>query len=229
MIDVHSHVLPHMDDGSRSTQESLSMLESSAAQGIRCMVATPHFYAEENDPERFLQRREACAERLRNSWKPGLPQLLLGAEVRYFEGVGQVKEIADLRIEGTQVLLLEMPFCAWSERMLADVWELNRRPDMTVLLAHIERYMRWQGSGVWDELLSWGVQLQCNAEFFLNWRTKRKAIEMLNRGQIHFIGSDCHNMDTRPPRLGEALKRLNESQILSLRENIDRYFSLREE
>lgn len=200
------------------------MLESNGAQGIRRMVATPHFYAEENDPGEFLRRREACAARLRSSWKPGLPQLLLGAEVYYFEGIGQIREIDDLRIEGTRLLLLEMPFCPWTERMLADVWDLNRRPDVTVLLAHIERYMRWQKPGVWDELLGWGVQMQCNAEFFLHWRTRRRAMEMLNEGRIHFIASDCHNMDARPPRLGQALGRLNEEQIQRLREKASQYF-----
>lgn len=224
MIDIHSHVLPHMDDGSGSTAESLEMLETNAKQGIGCMVATPHFYAEENDPDTFLARRTVCAEHLREAWRPGLPKLILGAEVCYFDGIGRAGQIEDLRIEGTPLLLLEMPFCPWTDRMLSEVQLLGRRQDMTVLLAHIERYMRWQNSDVWDELRAMGALMQCNASFFLNWRTRHKALGMLKKGQIQFLGSDSHNMTTRPPRLGEALKVIGEKGRGLLEENTRRYF-----
>ena len=64
MTDIHSHILPGMDDGSRSTEESLAMLAASAAQGVRAIAATPHFYAMENSPEEFLARRAAAVARL---------------------------------------------------------------------------------------------------------------------------------------------------------------------
>lgn len=229
MIDIHSHILPRMDDGSGSTAESLELLRSTAAQGIGCIVATPHFYAEENDPQRFLNRRAACAARLRESWQPGLPRMLLGAEVHYFEGIGRVAEIDLMKIESTRLLLLEMPFCPWTDRMLAEVQELNRRRDMTVLLAHIERYLRWQEPKVWDELRDGGVLMQSNAEFFLHWRTRRKAANMLETGRIQFLGSDCHNMTVRPPRLGDALKLIGQRGRKALERNIRQYFPPLEE
>ena len=57
MIDFHTHILPKMDDGSKSTEESIAMLKMQAEQGIRWVVATPHFYAEHESPQDFLQRR----------------------------------------------------------------------------------------------------------------------------------------------------------------------------
>ena len=65
MTDMHCHILPGMDDGSRSAAESLSMLEASAAQGVDRIVATPHFYAGENSPEVFLSPagRSGCSGR----------------------------------------------------------------------------------------------------------------------------------------------------------------------
>lgn len=81
MIDLHTHILPGMDDGSRDVLESLAMLEASAAQGVGLVAATPHFYAEENSPERFLSRRAEAAQRLRAALRPGLPEIRLGAEV----------------------------------------------------------------------------------------------------------------------------------------------------
>ena len=219
MIDIHSHILPGMDDGSRSAEESLAMLEASAVQGIACVAATPHFYAEENSPEKFLVRRSASAERLRKVWRPGLPELKLGAEVRYFEGIGRCEGIERLCIEGTGLLLLEMPFSQWGCHALHEVWELQARSGVTVLLAHIERYIRRQGEEVWQALAEWGVLNQCNATFFLDWRTRPKAMRMLRNGRVHLLGSDCHNMEERRPRLGEALEVLGRHGRDILEEN----------
>lgn len=181
------------------------MLRASAEQGVRVMAATPHFYATENSPERFLRRRAASAEALRRVWKPGMPQIILGAEVSYFDGLSRIERLDALKLGTTEFLLLEMPFCAWTSRMVAEVLELQARQDTQVLLAHIERYLADQPKSVWDALYAGGVKMQCNARFFLHWRTKRKALRMLQAEKIHFIGSDCHNMAARPPRLGEAM------------------------
>ncbi len=205
-VDIHSHVLPNMDDGSKSTLESRRMLIKSEEQGIRYLAATPHFYPEENSPEQFLERRQEAADQLRQEWQPGLPKILLGAEVYYFDGISRAVEISRLCIEGTSLLLLEMPFVPWTDRMLAEVRYLNERSDLTILLAHIERYLRFQRKRVWDELLEAGILMQCNADFFIHLRTRYKALGMLKKGRIHFLGSDCHNMSARPPHLGEAVR-----------------------
>lgn len=207
MIDLHTHVLPGMDDGSGSVAESLEMLEAIAAQGISHVAATPHFYAGENGLEIFLDRRAAAAAELRRYCRrAGLPKLLLGAEVRYFEGMSRTEGLEALRIEGSELLLLELPFSVWPDRLIGEVSELCRRPGIQIVLAHIERYFDRQPPELWDRLWKAGALNQCNAGFFLRWRTRRKALRMLERGRIHFIASDCHNPSTRPPRLGEALE-----------------------
>lgn len=216
MIDVHSHVLPGIDDGSKSLEESLRMLAASAEQGITYMAATPHFYPSETSPEQFLDRRNRAAERVRSVWQPAFPRLLLGAEVYYCDGISQAEEIEALRIEGTSLLLLEMPFQTWSRRMTAEIRALHNRPGCTVVLAHIERYLRYQKRAVWDKLLDAGVLMQSNASFFLRWGTKHRAVHMLDAGRIHLLGSDCHNMAERPPRVGEALALLGEQRVQAL-------------
>jgi len=219
MIDIHCHVLPQMDDGSRSVEESLAMLEALTVQGVGCVAATPHFYADENSLKEFLDRRAVSMAKL---WRPGLPALKLGAEVYYFEGISQCKGLDALKIEGTGLLLLEMPFCRWSQRMLQEVRELQVSR-ASVLLAHIERYLRWQDRKTWDTLAEWGVLNQCNASFFLCWQTKQKALRMLREGKIHFLGSDSHNMDARPPRLDAALAVLGQKEREILEENSRRF------
>lgn len=219
MIDIHSHVLPGMDDGSRSTAESLAMLRTSALQGITVIAATPHFYPEQNDPEKFLLRRAASVERLREEWEEGLPKLIPGAEVAYFEGISRAERIRELCLEGTNLLLLEMPFGTWTERMAKEVQMLGRQYNLRVLLAHVERYRHCKKASVWDELLAGEVAVQCNAEFFIDRWTKRRARHMLERGEIQLIGSDCHNMKSRVPNMGEALKTIGENGRRILEKN----------
>ena len=87
--DFHSHILPCVDDGSHSVEESLQMLRMEAEQGVTHVVLTPHFYAKHDSPERFLQRRAAAWETLQAAMagEEGLPQITLCAEVYYFPGI----------------------------------------------------------------------------------------------------------------------------------------------
>ena len=202
-IDSHTHILPQMDDGSRSPEESLAMLREERTQGVDLVVLTPHFYAAENDVAYFLKRRAASWDRLRNILTPDLPQIRLGAEVQYFEGIGQEEDLDALEIEGSRILLLEMPFSKWSKGMVRDILSLhgNRRQ---ILLAHVERYLPFQTTDVWNLLLENGILMQCNASFFRNWRTRRRAISLLRGGRIHMVASDCHDLEKRPPDLERA-------------------------
>ena len=86
IIDFHSHILPGIDDGSKNLEQSLEMMRRSARQGVDTMVATPHFYAHHDDPERFLKRRAEAERSLREAMaaESGLPELAIGAEVYYF-------------------------------------------------------------------------------------------------------------------------------------------------
>lgn len=204
MLDFHSHFLPNLDDGSKSIEESRRLLEMLLKQGINQVVATPHFYAHQNSPERFLRKRQESLERLEIQAIERRPQIYLGAEVYYFDGMSRIDELSSLRVEGTPLLLVEMPFEKWSNRWLQEVLSIQERPDFTVVLAHIERYLGFGNEDALDELLAYGVKAQVNSEFFLKWTSRRKALQMLDQNRIHFLGSDCHNLDTRPPRIGEA-------------------------
>ena len=199
MIDFHTHILPQMDDGSRSAEESIAMLRKEVTLGITDVILTSHYYADENSPAEFLSRRERAWKKLEPHLAPDLPRLHLGAEVQYFEGICAVEDIRHLQIAGCGCMLLEMPFCRWTDRMTDDILELNELPDNRIVLAHIERYMDMQRPGLWRELRECGVLLQCNVSFFGNWRTRYRAMRMLARGEINFLGSDCHGMRYRQP------------------------------
>lgn len=199
MIDFHTHILPGMDDGSRSIEESLAMLQAEADVGIERVVFTPHFYASQNSPKDFLYRRKESWSDLLPHMYRGLPKVSFGAEVQYFEGICHATEIAALRIAGTPYLLLEMPFRRWEDRMLDDILELSTHPDTIVILAHIERYLSNVSSRSLAFLRDNGVKIQMNVSTFGERRQRHLAMSMLKAGEIHILGTDCHSMGHRRP------------------------------
>lgn len=204
MIDFHSHILPAMDDGSKNTEESLAMLNSLKQQGIKRVVATPHFNANDESVDSFIERRQKSFDKLQSALHGEYPEILLGAEVRYYEGISKLERLRDLCVQGTGLLLVEMTSGRWTEYALNELLNLSSQGRFTLVLAHIERYMNYQSADVFDRLLANDVLMQVNADFVTGFFTKRKAINLFKNERLHFIGSDCHNMTTRPPELAKA-------------------------
>ena len=223
MIDFHSHILPGIDDGSSSVEESLSMLEALTAQGVSTVVSTSHFYATQRSPERFLQRRSEAFGKLKEALPASAPRILLGAEVLYFPGISHMEALPELCTQGTDILLLEMPFTAWSDYMVREVHDLAHSGQFTILMAHIERYYFKQPVSVWDSFLEEGILMQSNADFFLPFPGRLKALRLLREGRIHLLGTDCHNMELRRPRMDEARAMIRKKLGEEYLEEIDRF------
>ena len=217
VIDFHSHILPGIDDGSRNTKESLAMVKLAGEQGVDRMLATPHFYASHHSIERFLSRRQHAWDKLRaaiekerqgNTLKGQtgkIPQITLGAEVAFFNGISRAEEIGKLRIGETDLLLLEMPFGRWTDADFREVEELAKNSGMRIVLAHLERFLRISANrSMVYELLKLPLYVQVNAGSLLHWRTRRKTAGLLERKGIGLLGSDCHRIDERVPNLMEG-------------------------
>ncbi|MCD8107753.1 MAG: capsular polysaccharide biosynthesis protein [Oscillospiraceae bacterium] len=210
MIDFHSHILPGIDDGSKSVEESCQMLRTSFLQGVSQIVATPHFYAEDNSPKRFLERRRRAFEKLEPHLDSDMPEIFLGAEVKYFEGISRAEDVGLLKIEGTPLILIEMPFMTWNQRMVSEVVELASARRTKVIIAHVERYFRFGAERFLPEFYKNGILIQANAESFVGgYFATRKVMNMLKDGRIDILGSDCHNMTSRPPLMGDARKEIS--------------------
>ena len=206
MIDWHSHILPGMDDGSKDVAESVSMLGMQASQGVETVIATPHFYANDETVDSFLNRRSKAMADLKSQLPENAPKILLGAEVRYYQGISRLEGLQKLTVEGSKLLLLEMPMGVWTESMVRELVELSGKSSVRIVLAHVERYMRQQKQSAWDRIIESGILMQVNASFFASFTSKRKALTLLQDGVVQFVGSDCHNITTRPPMLGKALE-----------------------
>lgn len=194
-----------MDDGSRDVATSREMLLRMTKDGVKSVIATPHFYGDAEFPEKFLERRAAAAERLSAALADiDAPTIYLGAEAAYFPGMGDAKSLASLCIVGTNCILIEMPFSRWSEMVWNDLFAVQDRLRLKPILAHIERYLSYISPADIDRLLQHGIILQSNAEFFTMKKTVKRAMKMLTHAQIRLLGSDSHNLTDRAPNLGSA-------------------------
>ena len=209
VIDFHSHILPGIDDGSRNPAESIAMLRQSAEQGIREIILTPHFYPMHMKQERFFRRRsrsmEALLERLGDDG--AVPKLRCGAEVYFYPQMSHSDALQALAIEGTRHILVEMPMGEWTDSMYRELENIYHNQGLTPIVAHVDRYLGWfRDYGIPDRLAELPVLVQANAGFFREWPTASMALGLLRRGQIHLLGSDCHNTDSRKPDLGAAVQ-----------------------
>ena len=184
------------------------MLKMEAEQGITHVVATPHFYAQHDSPERFLRRRTAAEARLREAMAeyPELPTLSVGAEVYFFPGISDSDILKELTIESKGCILLEMPLSPWTERMYREMEAISAKQGLMPIIAHIDRYIGpFHTHGIPQRLEQLPVLVQANASFFLRGMTKRMAFRMLRDDQIHLLGSDCHDLANRSPNLGSVV------------------------
>ena len=207
---MHTHILPNMDDGSGSIEESLELIRISYAQGVRAMAMTPHFYPGNESPERFLKRRDVSVRSLVPHLRDrdDVPEIYFGAEVEFFQGISGVEKIDRLTIGNSRILLVEMPFTEWTDRMINELYALKDFCEVTPLIAHVDRYLDFGNEQMVDDLIANGILIQANASFFLRGFASRRAFRMMKMGKIHFIGSDCHNLRTRRPNLDEAAEKI---------------------
>ena len=229
--DFHSHILPGIDDGSDSVETSLAMLRMEAEQGISRVVATPHFYPRYDSPELFFKRRAEAEAVLREAMRKeeGLPELSIGAEVYYFSGISDSDVISELTIDKKKCILIEMPGVPWTGAMYRDLEGLYVKRGLIPIIAHIDRYIgRFRTFGIPKKLAELPVMVQANADFFLDRSTSSMALRMLKADRIHLLGSDCHSIAHRPPRLGEAVevirRKLGKSALVTLAKNAKKIF-----
>lgn len=224
VIDFHSHFLPCIDDGSKSVKMSLDMLRIMKEQNINTVVATPHFYADENRIDDFLNNREKAYSSIKAEIEKIGINIKLGAEVTYFQGISKADEIKKLTTEGTSILLLELPFDKWGESVIEEVYYLVHKRKFTVVLAHLDRYLSISENKKYiKKLIKMPLVVQINAGRFLDNKRKKKTVSLIKKCDKIVLGSDCHNLTSRKPNLLDCrniiIGDLGERAIL----NIDKY------
>ena len=193
-VDFHAHILPGMDHGSGSTATSRKQLDMAKAAGINTICATSHFYPHAQSCEDFLQKRKICFDKLRSVLKPDDPKVIPGAEVLVCDGLETMKGIEKLCLEGTNILLLEMPFMKWSRGVVETTEHLCMRDDLNVVIAHADRYPK--------ESIDWfienGIDLQINIDALGSFFRSRRYINWIKNGYVKYLGSDIHHAKRNP-------------------------------
>ncbi len=205
IVDMHAHVVPLVDDGATSLRESLAMLRLSASQGVTDVFCTSHSGYRIRDGERYREQfwrlqKAVLAERIRISLHTGCEIL---TELRYskelFNGID--KKIFDT-LDNSRYPLIEFYSDIAPDEALSIVQRIVARGYHPVL-AHPERNENLSVDTA-ERLILAGALLQVNAYSFVeepDLAIRERARKLLQRGCVHFIGSDAHRLSHRPPRL----------------------------
>ncbi len=207
-IDFHTHIVPKMDDGAQTMEESLRMLLTAKASGADAVVLSPHFLNQESIYDFCRLRDQKIADLKKEMAKTGdqYPALLAGAEVYLGCTLSEVDDIENLCIEGTNTILLELPYPFWNKWHIQEVYHLIARRNLTPVMAHIERYLKSpKDIEKLDRLISVGAKFQVNASSFLTFSGRRVIKALAQQGLIAAIGSDCHDERYRTADLTRPL------------------------
>lgn len=230
VIDLHTHILPGIDDGSPDVETSLQMLNRMAAQGVCMICASSHYYVDEQSIDEFCEKRDAAFEKLcqaRACPQNNQPQVLPAAEVAFFPGISEKSEVKRLCIKGTNTLLLEMPFCEWNDFQIEEVTSLSLDLGYQIVLVHPERFLfSANNRRLFEKLQELPIGLQINAGSLLRWQSRKTALRLLKEAACPLLGSDAHNFTTRPPNLREGRsvieRKLGAAFWLRMQDNADR-------
>lgn len=206
--DIHSHILPGVDDGPKTLEEAVALIKLSALEGITNIIATPHFYASRHDLDERLLLINKQFELVKDSFKTDFSNLNfhLGMEVRYFNDISKSDSLEKLCIQNSKVLLLELGYEPINEKIISELIELYYR-GFTVILAHIERYYKVKGFSNLKNLIKEGfVKAQLTASSIFDSPFARISAKLLKSGYISYIASDMHSVDLRPPKLKQAFE-----------------------
>ena len=131
--------------------------------------------------------------------------------------------LPSLCIEGTDTLLLEMPFSQWDKEVYREVRKIIENRRIKVILAHVERYSSYQkNKDIWEEILDLPLTIQLNAGEILQFGKKKLCRELLNSGIPVLLGSDCHNTGRRAPNMLKGRKAVEKLAGAGKSEEIDR-------
>ena len=205
MIDFHSHILPEIDDGSKSYEESLKMLEEAQNIGFDTVISTSHYAVDCYESPEY--KRKELIEDL--NLEENVPEIILGSEIFLtYNIIELLKEYKASTINGTNYVLIELPLRHHFNN-LKNIINTLKENDYRPIIAHPERYLFIQNNfKEIYELKELGVLFQCNYGSILgNYGIKAKSTmkKMLKNGLVSFMGSDAHRKKSRYLQIPKAI------------------------
>lgn len=211
MVDLHSHILPDIDDGAKNLDESLRLCSLGRINHIKKIVATPHFNALGNI-DNFLKQRDEKY----NSLKKALEEnnidadIYKGAEVFVDDDIFFSKNLNRLTINDSRYLLIEFSFYGLKFKDVVQYLDELYSMDIVPIVAHPERYEYFQNDyDAVNELASKGVLFQINAASLASRDGREEfelAYEMAYKGVASFISTDAHSLYRRPNDMSDMIR-----------------------
>ncbi|HBI85459.1 MAG TPA: capsular polysaccharide biosynthesis protein [Ruminococcus sp.] len=212
LTEYHCHILPGIDDGADSVETSLQMVEMMRNQGVQRICATPHFYAHrEKSVADYLEKRQAAFEKIQG--QTAVQDIHLGAEVAIEHGISELEGIEKLAIEGTRIILLELPYRPYEKWMSEEIYNIAAEFKLKVMLAHVHRYLPYYSREELETILRCNAVYQINNEAFASWKEKKIARKVMAEHTHFAFGSDAHNTSSRKPNWNLLLKKVKRDAL----------------
>lgn len=212
MVDIHSHILPGIDDGSESLETSINILKKMASLGFNHIVATPHYITgssfkcnNENKVNLIRKLQKELDDRNINI------SIFLGNEVYIDHEILSLIDKGEISvINGKKYLLIELPRNGKINDLYDLIFKLRTR-DIVPIIAHPERYICLQeDNSLIDEIVEHGALIQVNFESISAKHgkdSKKLALYLLKNKKIHFLASDIHHEDSTFFNTFQSLKK----------------------
>lgn len=207
--DIHTHILPGIDDGPDTIEQSLEMVSKEFKEGVNNIILTPHFKGRQwrTKVKELQERKEMLLEKLEDMNID--IRLTLGNEIFYTEStVDELKKEYALTLGNTKYVLVEFDINDSFERIEEAIQNLVYAGYLPII-AHFERYAAlFNEEERVRELVEMGAYIQMNIYHLLggpfNFKTKF-CRKMCQKELVHFFASDCHNMKDRSPVMQTVL------------------------
>ena len=217
MIDIHTHVIPNVDDGSPNLETSIAMIKHEIAIGVTEIIATPHH---------IYKRYEKSVEEIKSQFqllkdeveKQNLPvKLYLGQEICYSHRediLGMLKSGKLLTLNNTNKVLLEFSFHREPEDLMDIIYNFGVN-GYEVIIAHVERY-EWMTYDKVVALRNEGAKIQINSNSYLgltSWHEKRFTRKLLKHNLVDYVASDTHSF--RPSTLDKSYQKIKNPDLFN--------------
>lgn len=208
LIDTHCHILPEVDDGAHNIEETRQMLQEAYEDGIRYIIATPHYHPRRGRKSPGYLRRQLKLVREEAAQISDELRIYLGTEIYFGQDIPErLREEKVLTMNRTRYVLVEFSPADPFEYICQGIQQIQLK-GYEVILAHIERYQcMYKKPGYAEHLNRMGVKIQVNADSITGnggWKAKRLVRELLEDRLVFCVGTDAHNPKRRPPRMRKA-------------------------
>ena len=234
LYDMHSHILPGFDDGAKTVEESLTLIDSLRKQGVRNICLTPHFYTNELSLEDYLAERQEAFD----AFAPFIPDdinVVLGCEVYITDYLFNNNDLSGITYGKSRYILTEFSYSTvFNERTLQRFYILIQNYNLIPVIPHVERYPHLlDHPDIISQLKELGIIIQTNISNFASnapFFRKRRLLKLIDKGYIDIIGSDTHSMTHNTPDVfREALQTISQKcgsrSVPHLMKNAEKIFN----